>query len=467
MSNGMRRRRSIFSGLLLVVIGALFLYHNFRGGFEIWRLIERWWPVVLILWGLAKLYDYWAAKQSGEAPPRTITGGEVFLVLIVFCLAGVAGLVEIGQKHPNRFGIDFGEGWWGSRYTYTEEIPARAMKATGEVRVNTDRGDISVVAGEAAEIQVSVKKTAKAWEEREAKTRAESVKVVVVEVEGGYEVRPEVDSDSQGGVRVDLEVRIPKQASLKAKAECGDVKVNGVKGAVKVENLDGSVDILDVSSDLTIEKRDDACVGMAGMRRDDVTVRNVGGNVAVSGHGDRVEITDVAGQAVIEGEYSGPISVSNAAKGVRFLSRRTDLTVSQLKGRIETGEGQLEISDAPGNVQLETSSYDVVLDKVTGRIRVKNRNGNIEARSGLAPQQDIELVTERGSVELSVPAKSSFELTAEARRGDIEVDKEFEGLQSPEPDRRGDSKLTAKVGQRGPQVTLRTSYGSIHLRKSD
>ena len=97
MSNGIRRRRSIFSGLLLVVIGALFLWHNFQGGFEIWRVIERWWPVVLILWGLAKLYDYWAAKQSGEAPPRTMAGGEVMLVLFVFFLAGTAG-TEMRQR---------------------------------------------------------------------------------------------------------------------------------------------------------------------------------------------------------------------------------------------------------------------------------------------------------------------------------------------------------------------------------
>ena len=464
MSNGIRRRRSIFSGLLLVVIGVLFLYHNFQGGFEIWRVIERWWPVVLILWGLAKLYDYWAAKQSGEAPPRTMTGGEILLVIFLFILAGVAGGREWVIKHGPDYDIEVP---WATKYTFSEEVPAKAVKANAEIRVNTDRGDITVIPEEIAEVKVSVKKTARGTDESEARKRAETVRVVVVEVDGGYEIRPEVDSNNQRWVRVDLKVKVPTQASVKAKAECGDVKVSGVRGSVKVQDLDGSVEVSDVSSDVTIEKRDDACAGNMKMRRDDMTIRNVGGNIAISGRGDRIEIADVAGQAVINGEYGGPISVSNVAKGARFLSKRTDLTISQLNGRFETGSGRLEITDAPGSVQLETSSFDIVLEKVNGRVRVKNRNGNIEMRLTQAPKEDIELVTERGSIELSVPAKSSFELTAEARRGDIEVDGEFAGIPKTEPDRSGDSRVVAKVGQRGPQISLRTSYGSIQLRKSD
>jgi len=453
MSNGIRRRRSIFSGLLLVVVGVLFLYHNFQGGFEIWRVIERWWPVVLILWGLAKLYDYWAAKNAGEAPPRTMTGGEILLVIFLFILAGIAGGREWVDRHGHDYDIEVP---WARRYTFSEEVPAKAVKANAEIRVHTDRGDITVMPEEIAEVKVSVQKTATGTDESEARKRAETVRVVVVEVDGGYEIRPEVDSGNQRGVRVNLVVHVPKQASVKAKAERGGINIGGVTGPVRVENQRGDVNVHEVTGDVTVE-----------IQSGDVSVRNAKGNVAISGRGGEVAVSDVAGQAVINGEYGGPISVSNAAKGARFLSRRTDLTISQLSGRFETGSGRLEITDAPGNVELETSSFDIVLEKVSGRVRVKNRHGNIDARFGQAPKEDIELTTERGSIDLSLARKSSFEVSAEARRGDIEVDKEFEGLQSPEPDRRGDSKLTAKVGQRGPQVTLRTSYGSIHLRKSD
>ncbi len=49
------RRRSIFSGLLLILLGALFLMHNFHYGFPIWRILERWWPLLFIIWGVSKL----------------------------------------------------------------------------------------------------------------------------------------------------------------------------------------------------------------------------------------------------------------------------------------------------------------------------------------------------------------------------------------------------------------------------
>ncbi len=453
MSNGIRRRRSIFSGLLLVVVGALFLYHSFQGGFEIWRVIDRWWPVVLILWGLAKLYDYWAAKNAGELPPRTVTGGEVLLVVFLFILAGIAA----GKEWVGKYGPDYDiEVPWARKYTFGEEVQTRVVKAGAQISIRTDRGDIVVIPEEISEVKITARKTAIGADEAQAKERAASVKIVAAEIAGGIEIQPEVNSDNQRSVIVDLEIRVPKQTSIVAKAERGDVNVGGVAGTVRVENQRGDVNVHEIGGDVAVE-----------IRSGDVIVRNTKGNVAIGGRGGEVEVADVAGQAVINGEYSGPITVSNAGKGARFLSRRTDLTISQLNGRFETGSGRLEISDAPGSVQLETSSYDVVLDGVTGRIRVKNRNGDIEARSGVTPQQDIELVTERGSVELGLPAKSSFELTAEARRGDIDVDKEFQALQPPEPDRRGDSRLAGKIGQRGPQITLRTSYGSIHLRKSN
>jgi hypothetical protein len=42
------------------------------------------------------------------------------------------------------------------------------------------------------------------------------------------------------------------------------------------------------------------------------------------------------------------------AKGVRYVSHRTDLTVTQLGGHMEVGSGNIEIVDAPGNVNLRT-----------------------------------------------------------------------------------------------------------------
>jgi len=55
------------AGLILIAIGVLFLLNNF---YEIsaWRLIARFWPVILILIGVRKLYCYFTWQEIPTAP---------------------------------------------------------------------------------------------------------------------------------------------------------------------------------------------------------------------------------------------------------------------------------------------------------------------------------------------------------------------------------------------------------------
>lgn len=48
------RGRKIFGGIVLVLVGLFILFHNL--GF-VGRDIIRFWPVLLILWGIKKLID--------------------------------------------------------------------------------------------------------------------------------------------------------------------------------------------------------------------------------------------------------------------------------------------------------------------------------------------------------------------------------------------------------------------------
>ncbi|HEX2711086.1 MAG TPA: DUF5668 domain-containing protein, partial [Candidatus Acidoferrales bacterium] len=103
-ASGGRRRRSIFGGLLLILLGALLLLHNLRGYFpDLLGLFSRWWPVLLILWGLAKLYDHLMAQRTGQAAPRTISRGDVLLVILMVALVGS---VAAHERFHGRDGMD-------------------------------------------------------------------------------------------------------------------------------------------------------------------------------------------------------------------------------------------------------------------------------------------------------------------------------------------------------------------------
>ena len=100
------RPGSIVGALLLVGLGALFLYANLRG-LNPWPLVSRWWPLLLILLGLGKMWDYYRQRSHPDGAGVTgLTGGviAVLIVLIVLLLFGLALRRERGtQRNVRRF----------------------------------------------------------------------------------------------------------------------------------------------------------------------------------------------------------------------------------------------------------------------------------------------------------------------------------------------------------------------------
>ena len=68
MSNT-RRKDPLVWGLILIVLGALFLLERFDIG--VWDTLWRLWPVILIVWGGLKVYNGLQDKKKGggEVPP--------------------------------------------------------------------------------------------------------------------------------------------------------------------------------------------------------------------------------------------------------------------------------------------------------------------------------------------------------------------------------------------------------------
>ncbi len=102
MANDPTQRRSIFSGLLLILIGLLFLLHNFVPRFGIGHIFRRYWPVIFIVWGVAKLIDHFAAERTGQRTPSVLSGGEIALLILLFVVgAGLAGTDWIRERNPD------------------------------------------------------------------------------------------------------------------------------------------------------------------------------------------------------------------------------------------------------------------------------------------------------------------------------------------------------------------------------
>ncbi len=445
-----QQRRSILSGLLLIFLGVVFLLYRFEPQLDVGRLIWRFWPVLFILWGVAKLIDHLAARRTGERT-TVLSGGEAaLLILVFFALAGLGLVDHIRKRHPD---LDFKINPFAQKYSQTDALPAKKVGAGAHITIETERGNISVHAGDGDELRVTANKSASDENESEADRRMAEVKAVIEQTSDGYRVHPANQEDSSGDVGVDLDIEIPKKASVTASTSRGDITLAGIAGAIEADTHNGDVEIHDAGSDVAVT-----------LEKGNLRVTGIAGNFRLSGRGNEIDVSDVAGDATFDGEFFGPIRVRNVVKTTHYTSQRSDLTLVHMTGRMELDSGDLQVSDVAGSAKLTTHNKDVDVENVAGQLDVSDSHGDIKIHYGQPPADDINVTNDSGEVELTMPEKSSFEISAFSRGGEISTDFESPNLQQTNDDNVG--KLNGKFGSHGPKITIVTSYGTISLHKS-
>ena len=451
MSNGGQQRSSIFTGLLLIVLGILFLLARFHPDLGIWHLFWRFWPVLIILWGVAKLVDHFSAQRVGDVRPPLLTGGEAaLLVLVVFVLAGMGIYTKIHERNP---GLNIDLDVFNHKASQSEELPPKPIPAGAHVMATTALGSITAHVGGGNDLRVSVTETAEAANESAAQELLKSLKVVVEQTRDGYSVHPVNQEMEKGHVTVDFDLTLPKSVSLSADSHHGDISVSGLASAVSVTTQTGDIEVHDIGSDVS-----------AQLVKGDARIDDITGSVRVTGRGNEIEMNDVAGDATLQGEFFGPVRIRNVSKTTHYTSQAGDLTLSHLTGRLELDSGEIAVSDVGGFAKLITHDKDVEVENVAGRLDIAGTHGDIKVSYAQLPREDINIANGTGEVDLTLPAKSNFEISAISRSGEVQSDFEAPGLQPA--DENGTGRLNGKIGSAGPNISIATSYGTIYLRKS-
>jgi DUF4097 and DUF4098 domain-containing protein YvlB len=442
------RGTSVFNGLALILAGVLLLLHNYRG-FELSDIFWKWWPLLLILWGLVKLYERTIGARAGQTggAPR-VTTGEVFLVIGLVALVGIVAGVDQAREHFSDWpGI-------GEVFSNPVDVAPKAVPANARVIVRVDRGDITVRASDQAEVRATGKVNVRGWNESAAHRLAEGISAQIVQSGDAYEVRPS-GSGSDSRVSVDLDVVVPNKASVSVRSEKGDVSLSDLGAPATIEGQNGDIEVHNTKGDVSID-----------MHRGDAKISDTKGDVKVSGRGGSVEAVNATGSLTVNGVFVGPVRAEKVARGVRFVSHRTDLTLTQLTGHLEAGSGNLEVVDAAGNLIVHTRDEDIRLENVSGKLNIDNRNGNIDVRFSAPPKEDIEISNSSAGITVSLPENSSFDISADCRSGDIDSEFESDGLKATKTES-GDSHFEGKYGNgRGPKITLKTTYGAISIHKT-
>src|SRR5438046_10082858 len=93
-----RSAGGIFWGLVLIGVGALLLARNLGYDIRFWGYVARYWPALLIVWGVLKSVDYYRFKYNSDERPL-LSGSEV--VLVVFVSFGCAAVTNAADNGSN------------------------------------------------------------------------------------------------------------------------------------------------------------------------------------------------------------------------------------------------------------------------------------------------------------------------------------------------------------------------------
>jgi len=446
--------RSIAGPVVLILMGILFLLGT-MGIMDIHHLgslFARFWPALLILWGVLKLIEYEQAKRLGQ-PARGIGVGGVFLMLFLI----VAGLIATQAARLNwkdigehiQIGDDEGldEIFGGSTFNYSDEL-SQDVAAGSTLHVNDDRGTITINVGNGNTMKVSVRKKIRAEKEQDAEHYNAKTKPQIIVADKVVTLNANTRGAGDKGVTTDMDIYVPANTTLAITSGRGDVTIAGMSSNVEINHHRGEVNINDH-------------IGNVALNLDGSSARlgHVKGDVTIQGKANEVAVEDVDGEVHLNGEFRESTRLVRVSKAVSFHSSRTDMEFSRLDGRLDLDSGDLRADSLTGPMRLTTRSKDISLEGLSGDLRLQDENGTVEV--GLHKPGNIQIDNRKGDVQVSIPPNTPIKVEARTRRGEIESD--FDEIKVDNRD--NESSASGSIGTNGPRLVMNCEKGTIAIRK--
>jgi DUF4097 and DUF4098 domain-containing protein YvlB len=414
-------------------------------------LFSRYWPALLILWGVIKLIEHEQAKREG-LPSRGIGVGGVFLVLFII----LAGLIATGVSRVDWRNLrdnmqigdqDFDEIFGGSTFDYSDELSQPFPKG-GSLHINDERGTITVNVADGDTIKVSVRKKVHTEKQQTADDYNARTKPLITVVDKTVTLTANNQAVGDKGVSTDMDVYVPSNTDLVISSRRGDVTINGMNGNVEVSHQHGEVNLNDHTGNAVLN-----------LDRSSARAQHVKGDITVQGHANEVSFEDVDGAVHLSGEFHESTRLVRVTKGVTFHSSRTDMEFSRLDGRLDLDSGDLRADSLNGPMRLTTRSKDISLEGLSGDLHLENNNGSVTV--GLHKPGNIQIDNRKGDVQISIPPNTAVKVEARTRQGDIESD--FSELKVDKQERT--TTANGSIGSNGPHLIINSEHGDIELRK--
>ena len=191
-----------------------------------------------------------------------------------------------------------------------------------------------------------------------------------------------------------------------------------------------------------------------------VSVNDLHGDVQAKTGGGSFSFSGLRG--VLDAHTAGgPIQVKDCEGPLKLGTSGGRIEVAEGGGSLkgDTAGGPVNVRNFRGPATLGSGGGGITLENVTGRIEATTSGGPISAQFSAPLSEEVRLQTSGGTVNLSAPENSAFDLDASTAGGRVESEWFVTGNKE-------EGHVKKAVNGGGKPVILRSSGGSIHVRKS-
>src|SRR5262249_41941274 len=273
------------------------------------------------------------------------------------------------------------------------EYPLNAAKPVlraPRIVIESFRGNARIVGNDVNEVRVTGHKTVRSLDQNSANNADRDTPFEIVGDENRVVIRTNQDRvRPDQRFSEDLEMSVPKGASIEAHGRYGDFDISNVDGLIDINSDNAGVRLEKIGGEVRLD-----------LRRSDV-IRAVGvkGAIDIKGRGGDIDLENVDGGVTINGSYSGLAEFHALAKPGRFTNSYSEFQAERVTGEARVGIGDISGSNLVGPVRITAMrNKDVRLVDVSNSLEIALERGDIQITAAALPVAKIDARTRTGDV---------------------------------------------------------------------
>ena len=438
---------SMVGPIILIAIGviALLVMTGRISAGDFWNWYGRWWPLLLIVAGLAMLAE-WGLDLRRATPIRRSGGFVGILIFLAFL-----GVSANGFNHASNWfdgwghnGDDFFNAFGLPEHTSDLAPQSAQIPANADVVIDLPHGDLSVVGSDGSTIEVQSHAVAHASSDADASKVFTSIAPHLTVSGNSVLVR----SEENGKGRVNLTVTVPKTARVTVNSTWDDVTAAGLSAGINV-TARGDIHLNSITGPVEAH--------FTNGKHDEFSAHDITGDLALQGDLNDLTLSQIKGRVMQNGQLDGDVHIEDVSGQVHLHTSVTELQLESLPGELTLNSDDLRVTEAQGQVRVTTHAKDIDLSQIYGDTFVDNRDGSISVAP--AGPYAIEARDGKGDVNITIPPDGAGTVDGHTRNGDIVTD--FGLTISGEENK----SVSGKIGSGGPKIELSTDNGDLHIKK--